>query len=529
MADYHSTRRDYGWLPVLFGLLALAAGLGFRLWRIDGYPLWLDEAYSAFAADRGFAFLWHVVPRYDSHPPFYYTLVHLWRLAAGQGLLAARLPGLLCGIATIMVAAMAARRIATLTRIDRAQARWLVAASVALVALQPLLIAMSRQLRPYPVMILVYAIGLLGLLRLIEDDVLRRATSRRAMVLVFASQAMMLWLHALGPLFALALGLAGLAAVLRPGLGVGDWAWLIGGELVVALIYLPALLITLGEAGSWAQATWLHFTPSTLPTTIGQIYLDWNLWARLVGLAAGVAGVMLLSRRIGGWRVTTVLLLLAVVPVAVSILVSMAAAPVFLDRTLSPAAVPALLIVATGLAWPGRWAWLALLPLAVILGSMAEIDRSAAITGPQQDWYRTIDWLAPQVRGGDTVWAYPNDGALPLGYALRDRRQGLPVRPIPAAVPALTSAGNPAAGVRGVVSLHPGQIAALMAEPETKRPPTIWLLRLNYFIYDPGDPMLHALERDRVVVAHFRRGPIDVTGLRRKDLPPVATAQQAQP
>jgi mannosyltransferase len=528
MADYPYTRRDHGWLPVLFGMLALAAGLGFRIWRIDGDPLWLDEAYSAFAADRGFAFLWHVVPRYDSHPPFYYTLVHLWRLAAGQGLLAARLPGLLCGVATIMVTAIAARRIATLTRIERTQARWLVAASVALVALQPLLIAMSRELRPYPVMILVYAVGLLGLIRLIEDSEANRPPDRPALLLVFAMQALSMWLHTLGPLFALALGLGGLAATLRRSMTGRDWIWLIGGELAVGLCYLPALAIMLGEVRGWT-ATWLHFVPSTVPSALGQIYLDWNLWTRLVGLAASVAGVVLLGRRMGGRRTATVLLLLAIVPVAASLWLSVEVAPVFLDRTLSPVAVPALLLVACGLVWPGRWAILALLPLALVLASMAAIDRIAAQAPPQQDWYAVLDWLGPSIRPGDEVWAYPNDGTLPLSYALKDRGEAMPVRPIPGPVPALDAVGFPATGVRGVVSLYPAQTAALATSPLARAPRTLWLLRLNYALYDPGDPMLRALERDRTVVAHFRRGPIDVTGLRRKDLPPVAATQQAQP
>ena len=85
-----------------FGLLlALSAviGLAVRLWNIGGEPLWLDEAYSAYAADHDWAFLLHVVPRYETHPPFYYSLLHLWVQAFGNGLISLRLPGLLAGIA----------------------------------------------------------------------------------------------------------------------------------------------------------------------------------------------------------------------------------------------------------------------------------------------------------------------------------------------------------------------------------------------------------------------------------------------
>ena len=52
--------------------MLLAAGIWFRWAGMTGEPLWLDEAYSAYAASKGFDFLWNVVPRYDTHPPFYY-------------------------------------------------------------------------------------------------------------------------------------------------------------------------------------------------------------------------------------------------------------------------------------------------------------------------------------------------------------------------------------------------------------------------------------------------------------------------
>ena len=58
---------------------------------------------------------------------------------------------------------------------------------------------------------------------------------------------------------------------------------------------------------------------------------------------------------------------------------------------------------------------------------------------------------------------------------------------------------------------------------------TIWLLRLSGQLYDTDDRMLHALERERVPVARFQSRQIDLIGLRRRDLAPVAAAEQAQP
>ena len=89
-------------------VLAVAAGMAFRLWGSFAVPLWLDEAYSSYAAAKGFAFLWQVVPRYETHPPFYYSLVRLWSLAFGDGLPALRSLGFAAALASFPVVAFAA-------------------------------------------------------------------------------------------------------------------------------------------------------------------------------------------------------------------------------------------------------------------------------------------------------------------------------------------------------------------------------------------------------------------------------------
>lgn len=515
MAISVSERRSRG-MAAIIAAAGVLAGILFRLHGAATYPLWLDEAYSAFAADHPFAFIWRMVPQYETHPPVYYSMVRLWGLLTGHGLLARRMLGLLCGLATLWVAGAVAARLGRQTRMGARERAWLIAATLILVALQPLLVGMSRQVRPYPVMILVYALSLLPLLRLVADGVVRRPLSRAAIAGFFACEALMLWLHSLGPLFGLTMTLALAVAVLRPGLRRGDWAWLIGGQVIVGLLYLPAFLIMLHQARTWVKSGWVVFDAADVPGTVAQIWLDWNSWACLIGGALAVAGALLLLRRIGGVRLLGILLLMAVLPVLLSILLSATVSPVFLARTLSPAAIPALLLVALGLAWPGRRAWAALAGFVLVVGSMAGIDSELAKAGPPQDWYGALAWLEPRMAPGDVVWAYPNEGALPLAYALRDQRRVLPWRQVPAPMPALASPGFHPTGSMGAVSLYPAQIDALMRTSEARRPPTIWLLRLSPELYDKGDVMLRALERERVQVGHFQSRQIDLTGLRLK-------------
>lgn len=498
-------------------LAALGAGIALRAWHIAGEPFWLDEAYSAYAADHGWRFLWTMVPAYETHPPVYYSLVRLWSLAAGETVLARRLLGIVAGLAAVGATAAAAAGLARLLALDARDRRWLIAAALLLACLHPLMIEMSRQVRPYPLMTLAYAGAIPALVRLARDAAGRRPLHRGALAGFFAAQAAMLWLHSLGPLYGATMSLALAVLVLRRGLGPRDWLWLVGGHVVVALVYLPGFLIMLGQASGWVQATWLVFKPWRLGLDLRMLYATWNLWAGAAALALALAGVALMVRRAPGRRMAAALVLLATLPVALSLALTITVSPVFIVRTLSPCTVPALLLIARGLVLPRRWRWPALLPLAALLVSMATIDWRMANGPPQQNWYGTARWLAARFRAGDVVWAYPNEGALPLDYALRDLGMAMPVRPIPVAVPAIGAGGFYPTGSRGVVSLYPAEMTALVARPEARAPGTIWLLRLGPWAYDKGDLMVKALAaQGRVPVGRWRSGPIDIVGLRRR-------------
>jgi hypothetical protein len=134
-----------------------------------------------------------------------------------------------------------------------------------------------------------------------------------------------------------------------------------------------------------------------------------------------------------------------------------------------------------------------------------------------QNWYGAARWLAARWTPGDIVWAYPNEGALPLAYAARDAGLPLDLRSIPTPVPTLDGgpgAWNPT-GSRGVVSLPRARLRAIVRAPQAEQIGTIWLFRLGANAYDVGDVLLGELSHDRVRVARLVCGPIDIIGLRR--------------
>jgi uncharacterized membrane protein len=510
---------------LIFWLLLLAAfaiGVGLRVANMHRDPLWLDEAYSRYAASSSFAYLWTVVPLYETHPPLYYSLLRCWLLLVGSSLSGLRALGVSASIISLAVVGMAVAQIGRHLTWQRCQTAAAVITSVAFAGLFPLLMVMSRQVRPYPIMILVYAGTIAALFALARRRRAGRALLSASYGAYLALLGLMLWLHNLGPLYGVTILIAFVVLAWCPAWSRSDWFAAAAGHALVGLCWLPAFLILKDQAPTWISHTWLTFDPAKLSDKLATIWAvaSWRgryaaLLLVLLTLISGLKGREE-ARSIGA------LLVLAVLPVLLSILISMKLAPVFLVRTLSPVAIPAVLLFTIGVvARPLVLQLVGAGSAIVLLLAMNDADQRLLREPPEEDWYRIIRWMAPQFKPGDMVFAYPNEGAMAFRYAMADMRLDLPVRSIPSPVPALDSGADSwhPTGSRGVVSLSRPRLEAIAKEATVKSIPTIWLMRQGAWTYDAGDNFLHALEgQDRAVIAHRRFHTIEFHALRRKDL-----------
>lgn len=517
--------------PALILIIAIIAGFALwtRVWNIWAEPMWLDEGYSAYAAAKGWDFLWNTVPRYETHPPFYYSLLRLWTLIAGDGLIAHRMLGILCGLAVLGIAALAARRLA---RIAGADPTLVALATTALFATSPVLIWMTREIRPYPLMILTYAGAALALIAIAERRAAGLPLAGRAFAGWLFCGAMMLWLHNLGPLYAAAMGLALLCVVRVRTMNKADWLWFVGGHLLAIALWLPALFILLDQAPEWVKATWLKFSPNHLWRRGTYMFTgprdDIRTAAAILALCGGA--LLWRARRQG---VLAALLIMALLPVAVSLIVSAWFTPIFIIRTMTALAGPALLLMGLGIGWAlsgegwRRYTWL--VPtgaLAWMLIGQGGIDIETR-QKVERDWYRAIEWLQPRFRPGDVVFTYPNEGALPFDRAVRDYRLTMPSRPIPTPIPSLNPPPGSwyVSGSRGVPSLDRPHLRAIAQAPETRAVPTIWLLRLGPWAYDKGDVFLEELSKGRVEAGRYKDRAIDIVGLRKTSSSPALAGE----
>jgi hypothetical protein len=424
--------------------------------------------------------------------------------------------GLLCGGATIIVGGFCAAAQADLLRADEFAKRVMIAFVTGFIALNSIMIDMSRQVRPYPVMILSYAVAVLALLRLARNAG-STPLSVCWVVLFFATEALMLWLHSLGPLYAVAMTLALATIVLSRQLRSRDWLLLALGQSLVAILYLPAFVILIVQARTWVHSTWLTFQPAEVPAQTALLLASGN-WGAVAccGVLLLVALVLMAREGPRAGRMALALLLLTGLPILLSILISLFVSPVFLVRTLSPTVIPFTLLIAAAAA-AVRQRIFVVASLLLILLISAGTDRLIAALPRGEDWYAAATWLTPRVSKADRVWAYPNEAALPLTYALEDRGQTLTIRQIPAPVPALGVAGGHPTGTPGVVALDRVQIEWLLDQPEAKQPTTIWLVGLATERLDPEDLIGRALRRTRDPITSYRVNEISIVGWRLRE------------
>ena len=166
---------------VVLGLV-LALALGLRLFGLQRNELWFDEAFAALVASASPTGILAELKN-DSSPPLYYWLLYLWRAVAGSGPAALRGLSVLCGVTAVFLAYRLGHRLwgADVARLG-----------ALLLAVSPLHIYHSQQVRPYALLILL-ALGSLSCL-----EWLKRSKSSYVGLLYSFVTALTLYTHNYG-------------------------------------------------------------------------------------------------------------------------------------------------------------------------------------------------------------------------------------------------------------------------------------------------------------------------------------------
>lgn len=149
--------------PAISGLTILAvlttiAGVALRFWPRSG--LWLDEALSVNIAALPFGDMVEAL-RHDGHPPLYYLLLHYWMSLVGDSDWAVRALSGIFSTASIPLAYVAGRRLATRRAAAGLGTKRVGLITVVVVATMPYAIRYGAETRMYSLVMLLVLTGYL--------------------------------------------------------------------------------------------------------------------------------------------------------------------------------------------------------------------------------------------------------------------------------------------------------------------------------------------------------------------------------
>jgi 4-amino-4-deoxy-L-arabinose transferase-like glycosyltransferase len=244
----------------------VVAALGLRLFELTGQSLWYDEGVSAYMTPRSFAEI-AAATSVDIHPPLYYWLLAVWAVPFGQGEAALRAFSVVLGTLMVWVTWGLGRSLA-------GPAVGLAAA--ALLAISPLAVQYSQEVRMYAQAGLLAAASSWAALALLRA-VLEETASRRRLILLAVGYGLLagalLYTHYYGSLVIVAQQVwVGLLLLMTRRWRIVPW-WALGSGLA-ALLFLPWLPVALRQTGYYPglgspQSAWALVLDSVNVLSIG--------------------------------------------------------------------------------------------------------------------------------------------------------------------------------------------------------------------------------------------------------------------
>ncbi|MBI4496862.1 MAG: glycosyltransferase family 39 protein [Chloroflexi bacterium] len=405
--------------PVALALITVL-GVALRLVNLDGRTTEYDEIVSIWFAQADPAAMVRGTAA-DTMPPLYYFLLHLWQgLVPAPDLLAARIPSVLLGTATIPLAyalgaALLDRRSALLGTL--------------VLAVSPFHVFYAQFARMYSLLCLLTLAGALLLVRAAQGG------RTRDWVGFVLAETGAFYTHNLAAVNLVGLDLAALS--LLPVIKE-RWRFVLrlgAAHLAIGLLYLPWLAYLPGQLEKVQRAFWIPrpgltevvrtpiFWLFNLPAPDGllPVLLFWSL------LLLALGGL----RIVRGWRAgekTTLgvrfLVALALAPVAVMFLISQVR-PIYVERGVMMASVAFYLVLAWGLSrMPSRVVRAGLVAgsAALLALSLGSYYRYAEF--PRSPYREAAAVLARDLAPGEVVLHDTKLSFFPMSFFRPDLPQG---------------------------------------------------------------------------------------------------------
>jgi mannosyltransferase len=501
-------------------LVVLVTGwaLLLRLPTLASRSFWLDETYTAWFASQPLHALWTSVPLYETHPPFYYTLLKGWMALVGPGEAALRSLSVIASVLTVALLPVCARWARLGARAERVA---LLAAL--LLSMNGASIQYAQQARPYAIQALAGSLAVFFAAMMVRAFTpgappgAAGATGAAARLPTWTiglalSAGLTLWLHNTGVFAAL-----------------GIWT----GLTLALLLATPGprgrQALAVGAAGIGALLIWSPFVPMLLRQQAAMATLSFWVTFHVKGMIAAwtvISGGQVLHypamllvllgfawlwqhARAHFWQFGCTMALPILAMGAYSFFIK----PVFLSRLFLWLGPLGMVLVALGITYlPARWR----LPVLGVVLALAGWSTLGFYRSQTEDWRGLLKGVARDARPGDLILAFPNEVQMPVMYYMRPGTPAAaqaPVLYLPGPFPALhlprRYIGN--SGAPNVAQADIDRLQTLL--PGYRR---VWLIERLGELYDPDKLVMNELGR-RYRLAHTLFG--DGANIRLYDTP----------
>jgi hypothetical protein len=463
-------------LCVLVTLLALAL----RLPTLESRSLWLDETYSAWFAAVPLHDLWTSVPLYETHPPFYYTLLKGWTALFGTGEVAMRSMSLIASVLTVFLLPVGAR----LARLGGRAERVALLAAL-LLAMNAFSINFAQQARPYAIQALSGSLAVFFSSLLLLEFVRPQGRLKLWGVGLALSTGLTMWLHNTGVFAAFGIWTGMTVALLLCTSGprrTQVLAVVLAG-IGALLVWSPFVPMLAKQSAAMTKLSyWIHFKPAN---TIAA----WSVISGAPIMHYPVAALVLVGfgwlwkhARLHFWHLACVLSLPILALAAYSFMVK----PVFLSRLFEWLAPLGMVLLALGIqALRPRWR----LPVLAVIVALSAYSVANFYRSQTENWREMLGQLQQDSRPGDLVLAFPNEIQMPVHYYMNG--PGAPaVTYLPGPFPAL-GLERVYTGNSGAPNIAPEDAARVRSLAAGHR--RVWLIERLANLYDPDDIVMKAL------------------------------------
>jgi 4-amino-4-deoxy-L-arabinose transferase-like glycosyltransferase len=473
--------------------LILLIALIFRLPGLATRSLWIDELFTEWFAARSFTELWTDVPRFETHPPLYYSILKIWTLLFGNSELGLRSLSLIFSLGTVFVIALSGRFLAA-----GWQGRAAGLLGAVLLAVNYAAIREAQNARPYALQGLVSTIAVLAALVLVMrltqpvDDMRRDRGWLMPAIVLGVSAGIGLWIHNTGFFiaFGIWLGLVSTLLFTPAERRLGNLLIFVGAGLLALLVWAPYLPIFLEQSRKFmGLAFWLMPKPRDL-------YSAWLLILGDTWLFAALPVALLLYGLLRFFRCAPVLAMVAtvvlLVPLYAVLAVSFSLKPIYIQRLFAWMVPIGLAVIALGIVTATPWKWArALLALAVI--GLAAARTIGDYDRPIDDWKTLVAEIAKNAQPGDVVIAVPAEGSIAVDYYASRYPDFPPIVCVPGCYPQrdlprtyMSNFGAP------VIIPADGEIVERALATHRR----IWLVQVSISLYDP-----RSIVRSRIAAA----------------------------